>query len=244
MMQNAAVCSAMEQYIVHPAGTFRALHSLCMPWIPRPLGENLCYHVRCQCNNRAFRFVDDTDFERYTHLLFATRDKLKFLLHDFALMHTHVHLILTTPGPILLHQIMREINQRYAVDYHRRHSRRGHFWMNGYRASVIDTDAYALTCMRYLHRNAPRAGMVSDPGEWTWSAYSFYAFGHSAYRIDPHPSYLAISTDPLQCQQWYREFVLSLLPSDEAREKEIITHALRTYGANTSRQKRKSSSHK
>lgn len=159
-----------------------------MAWLPRPLGPNLCYHVRCQCNNRAFRFIERIDFEQYLELLFTTKQKLKFLLHNFVIMHTHVHLILTTPGPVLLDQIMREINQRYAFDYNRRCGRHGHLWMNGYRASVIDTDEYGLTCLRYMDRNALRAGLVNDPGEWPWSAYSFYAFGHSPYPIDSHPS--------------------------------------------------------
>lgn len=200
-----------------------------MAWIPRPLGPNLCYHVRVQCNNRAFRFQTTEDFERYLAIVFETKTKHAFLFHHFALMHTHVHLILTTPGPVLLDRIMHRINRHYSLDYHRRYQRSGHFWMNGYRCAVIDSDRYALTCMRYVDRNAPRAGIVAKPEEWPWCAYSFYGYGSPNIPLDPHPSYIGIAEEPGARQIWYREFVSALLPCDESREKETICSALRPY---------------
>lgn len=208
-----------------------------MGWIPRPLGPNLCYHVRVQCNNRAFRFEATSDFERYLDVLLTARKKLTFLLHDFTIMHTHVHLIITTPGPVLLDRTMQVINHHYAIDYHRRYHRMGHFWMHGYRCSVIDTDTYALTCMRYVGRNAPRAGFVKHPADWPWCGYSFYACGDTTYPLDPHPSYLGLADTPTKRQEIFRDFVETCLPSDEMRDKELIHHSLRRYGANTKRKK-------
>ncbi len=208
-----------------------------MGWIPRPLGPDLCYHVRVQCNNRAFRFEEISDFERYLEILLSVRKKFTFLLHDFTIMHTHVHLVLTTPGPILLDRIMQVINQHYALDYHRRHHRAGHFWMHGYRCSVIDTDAYALTCMRYVGRNALRAGIVRHPAYWPWCGYSFYAYGNMTHPLDPHPSYVGLAGTPAQRQVVFRDFVETYLPCDETREKALIQHSLRRYGANTQRRK-------
>ena len=201
-----------------------------MTWLTRPLGEGLCYHVRVQCNNRSFRFETSEDFERYIALLWEVRKKHNFLLHHFTLMHTHVHLIITTPGPILLDTIMHAINQRYAADYHRRHQRCGHFWMNAYRCSVIDTDLYAWTCMRCLDRNALRAGLVRDPADWPWCGYNFYAHNDSHYPLDPHTSYLALAETAETRANWYRDFVTRLLASDEQREKEWITCAMNLYG--------------
>ncbi|MBI4367256.1 MAG: transposase [Deltaproteobacteria bacterium] len=196
----------------------------------RPLGEGLCYHVRVQCNNRAFRFRDDVDFQRYLDTVAEAKIRTGCLLHHYALMHTHVHLILTTPGPVLLDQVMKRINQKYARDYHRRHGRIGHFWMNGYRCSVIDTDTYALACMRYLDRNGLRAGLVQHPREWPWSAYEYYAYGGVSGVIDPHPSYLGLAEEGSVRQYTYRNFVETLLPSDEMRERKSIIHAMRRYG--------------
>lgn len=206
-----------------------------MPWIRRPLGENLCYHVRVQCNNRSYRFEEHADFCRYLDIVSEAKRRFHFLLHHFTIMHTHVHLILTTPGPALLDKIMQFINRQYAVDYHRRHHRTGHFWMHGYRCSVIDTDLYALTCMRYLDRNATRAGLVQDPADWPWCAYNHYAFGRSSYPIDTNEAYLGAAQHPEQRKVWYREFVQCLLPSDESRDKDTICSALYQWTARTTR---------
>gem|GEM_PF-375928 len=201
-----------------------------MKRLKRPLGEGLCYHVRTQCNNQSFRFTAPEDFERYIALLTTVREKHPYLLHHFTIMHTHVHLIITTPGPVLLDTIMHAINQRYALDYHRRHQRVGHFWMNSYRCSVIDTDQYAWTCMRYLDRNAVRAGLVSDPKDWPWCSHNFYANGDTKYALDPHTSYLSLAETPEERQRWYRDFVWQLLPSDETRDKELITRGMKIHG--------------
>lgn len=202
-----------------------------MAWIPRPLGEGLCYHVRVQCNNRDFRFQSEADFTSYLSILFRLRKKFGFLLHHFAIMHTHVHLIISTPGPFLLNRIMQVLNHHTSISYHRRNKRTGHFWMHGYRCSVIDSDSYGLVCMRYLDRNAQRAGIVAAPEEWPWSGYEFYASGIQKYKLDPHPSYLGLAESAEIRQLLYQQFVRSLFPADEAREKEMIGKALRKYGA-------------
>lgn len=193
---------------------------------PRPLGEGLCYHVRMQCNNKAFRFQLEEDFHQYLNILDESRAKLKFLLHHYVIMHTHVHLILTTPGPALLDQVMRRINQSYAYNYHKRHMRYGHFWTNDYKCSVIDTDKYALACMRYLDRNPIRAGIVQNPQDWRWSAYQHYALGCSEIVVNSHPSYLGIAFQNEVRMGFYRDFVCTLLPGDEEKEQGLMRQRL------------------
>ncbi len=193
-----------------------------MTWIPRPLGQNLCYHVRMQCNNRAFHFTDDADFERYIDILDECRLRLGFYLHHYVIMNTHVHLMITTPGPSLLNHVMQQLNRRYALDHHRRHLRSGHFWLNGYRCSVIDTDSYALACMRYIARNPVRAGIVKIPTDWQWSSHRYYTHGDSKITLTPHPTYLGLARTALKRCELYQQFVNSLQPGDEAREIEMI----------------------
>lgn len=196
---------------------------------PRPLGVGLCYHVRVRCNNKAFRFQTDEDFERYVILLDECRHRLGFLLHHYVIMSTHVHLILSTPGPTLLDKAMRAINQKYAYDYHKRYKRHGHFWVNRYACSIVDTDAYALTCMRYLDRNPVRAEIVQSPKDWRWSSHSFYAFGNSQIHIDTHPSYVGLANDERTRKIFYRDFVAMLLPSDELRDQRLIRQSMLSH---------------
>lgn len=193
---------------------------------PRILGENLCYHVRVQCNYNAFFFGEDEDFSRYLDIIQEVKLKTGFLLHHYVLMNTHVHLILTTPGPTLLDSIMRLINHRYAIDYHKRYRRHGHFWIGSYGASIIETDNYALACMRYLDRNPLRAKMVTDPKLWQWSSHCYYALGEANPLITPHVSYLGLANDMVTRQKFYHGFIHSILPSDETRDRLIIRHSI------------------
>lgn len=193
---------------------------------PRILGEGLCYHVRVQCNYKAFFFDKEDDFSRYLGIAQEVKSKTGFLLHHYVVMNTHVHLIVTTPGPALLDTVMRLINHRYAMNYHKRYRRRGHFWIGSYGASVIDTDTYALACMRYLDRNPLRAKMVDDPKLWSWSSHRYYAFGDPNPLITSHPSYLGLANDAVTRQKFYHRFVHSLLPSDEARDRLLIRHGV------------------
>lgn len=200
-----------------------------MTWTPRPLGQNLCYHVRVQCNNRAFHFADDADFGRYLDILDDCRHRLQFHLHHYVIMNTHVHLMITTPGPFLLNHVMHQLNRRYALDHHKRHLRSGHFWLNGYRCSVVDTDAYALACMRYIDRNPMRAGIVKTPKDWPWSSHRYYTYGDSKIALTPHPTYLGLARIASKRCELYQQFVSNLLPGDEARERKMIRTGFRQH---------------
>lgn len=196
--------------------------SFTMGRYPRLLGEGLCYHVRTQCNNKAFLFQRDDDCLNYITILDDCRRQLGFLLNHYVIMSSHVHLIITTPGPTLLNTVMHAVNQKYAHNHHKRYQMHGHFWINNYRSSIIDSDNYALACLRYLDRNPVRAGLVQAPKEWQWSAHQYYAYGTSQIAIDPHPSYMSLASQRDVRMGFYRDFVNTLLPSDEARECDMI----------------------
>lgn len=198
-------------------------------WRPRPLGEGLCYHVRVQCNNSEFWFATDKDFLRYTDILQQAKKRLGVLINHFVIMHSHVHLILTTPGPALLDKVMHFINRTYAHDYHTRYSKHGHFWINAYRCSIIDTDEYALTCMRYLDRNPVRAGIVEKPTQWRWGSHAHYAHHRQMDWVTPHPSYLGLARFPQKRRELYQQFVHQIFPADEARQMQFMKKALKLY---------------
>ena len=90
--------------------------------------------------------------------------------------------------------------------------------MDRYKCIPVETDAYALGLLRYIHRNPIRAGMVREPEEWRWSGYRFYTGLEDNDLLTPHPSYLALSESEERRREKYRDFVRSLLPSDDKRD--------------------------
>ena len=117
---------------------------------------------------------------------------------------------------------MRSINQVFSIRYNRRKGRTGHVWLARYKSSIIDSDAYALCCMRYLDRNSFKAGIVSNPKEWKWSGYNYYAYGKDNKLISPIASYMGLSDTLEDRQLKYRRFVEEAMPSDDIRDYEWI----------------------
>ena len=63
---------------------------------------------------------------------------------------------------------------RYYVQYYNYcYQRTGTLWEGRYKATLIDSEAYLLTCMRYIELNPVRAGMVIDPSDYPWSSYHY-----------------------------------------------------------------------
>jgi hypothetical protein len=48
----------------------------------------------------------------------------------------------------------------HAVNFNKRHKRKGHLFQNRYKSIVIEEDSYFLELVRYIHLNPVRAGIV------------------------------------------------------------------------------------
>ena len=190
----------------------------------RPLriqSEDLHYHVIVRCNNRAFRFNATEDFQIYLGLLKTVKEKHRFTLFNYELMHSHVHLFLRPSEKVPLQKTMNLINGRYAVSYNKRYGRKGHFWMDRYKSIPVESDKHALDLMRYINRNAIRAGIVCKPGDWRWSGYRFYALGEANNLLEAHPTYLGLHDDQKIRQQMFYDYVHQILPHENERRRDL-----------------------
>jgi len=88
-------------------------------------------------------------------------------------MANHVHLAAQV-GDAPLGQLMQAVSSVYARRKQRTVQTTGHFFERRYRATLVDTDAYWLALVRYIHRNPVEAGIVSDPADYPWSSHRCY----------------------------------------------------------------------
>ena len=111
---------------------------------------------------------------------------------------------------------------RYYVQYFNYHYQRtGTLWEGRYKATLIDSEAYLLTCMRYIELNPVRAGMVSHPSEYPWSSYRCNALGQPNDLLTPYSEYLQLGTSAEARQAAYRQLFKQHIPEgsvDEIRE--------------------------
>jgi putative transposase len=133
-------------------------------------------------------------------------------------MNSHVHLFLQPSAVFSLSRTMHAINKGYALHHNKEKKRTGHFWVDRYKNIPVQDDEHALALMRYINRNAVRAGMVEKPGDWKFSGYRFYAFGESNDLLEYHPSFLALSNSHEARRREYRDLVNQSWPGDQKRQ--------------------------
>jgi putative transposase len=118
-------------------------------------------------------------------------------------MTNHVHLLLTPETPYGLTLTMQDTGRTFVRYINSAYKRTGSLWEGRFKASLIDSEAYLLTCMRYIELNPVRAGMVQHPGEYRWSSFAVNAQGKPDTMLTRHPLYLALGKNRQQ-----RELVL------------------------------------
>jgi len=169
--------------------------------------ENAFYHITSRGNLRDKIFYDAADRERFLKILSRTKERYGFLLHAYALMDNHYHLLMETPKANLS-QIMQNINTSYTVYVNRKYQRSGHLLQGRFKGIIVDKDRYLIVLSRYIHLNPVRVKLVKRPMDYPWTSYRAF--------IDPKAENSLVDTgDTLsyfsrfrkRAVRAYREFV-------------------------------------
>jgi putative transposase len=184
-----------------------------MPRQPRFLLPGYPQHVIQRGNNRQPIFLRNRDFRYFLELLQAACNEQECDLHSYVLMTNHVHFLMTPRRSLAIGFLMQSIGRRYVQYFNKRNGRTGGLWEGRYKASLVDSDRYLLTCYRYIEMNPVRAGLVQEPVRYPWSSYGANAHGEPDPLITPHPLYLALGTNAHARQDAYRKLFRET-PSD------------------------------
>ena len=143
-----------------------------MPRSPRKLSESSYYHIVVRGTGKQIIFEDDEDNERFLSTLQRYRRELGYQLVAYCLMENHAHLLICDPEK-RLPLIMKKVEVSYASYFNRKYERTGHLFQDRYRSEAIETDAYLLCVIRYIHNNPQKAG-IARAAEYRWSSYNAY----------------------------------------------------------------------
>ncbi len=176
-----------------------------MPRKPRFQLPGVPQHVIQRGNNREPCFYTEADYHRYLDDLNTALQSNQCKLHAYVLMTNHVHLLITPQTEYGISHTMQDTGRKYVQYINRTYRRSGTLWEGRYKASLVDSDAYLLTCMRYIEMNPVRAGMVVHPGEYQWSSYTANATGEACLLVSPHTLYLQLGDDVTERLLAYRE---------------------------------------
>jgi REP element-mobilizing transposase RayT len=139
--------------------------------LPRIQVPHIPYHVFARGNNKQAIFHSDEDRLVFLQILDKAHKKFKFDLFTYALMDNHYHLLLQMSEEKSLSSLMHWVQLGYARYHNNTYKRVGHVFQARYHAIVVEKEAYFLIVDRYIHLNAPRAGMVQKPEDYKWSSY-------------------------------------------------------------------------
>ena len=186
-----------------------------MARLPRYFVKGQAQHIIQRGNNRELIFVHDDDYKFYLECLQSAIKKNKLSVHAYVLMTNHVHILASPETETSIAKTLQSVGRRYVQYFNYTYKRTGTLWEGRYKATVIDSDQYLLTCMRYIELNPVRAGMVEQPSAYPWSSYAANAEGISNKLITSHEVYKQLGANELERQSAYRQlFRLAIGKSD------------------------------
>lgn len=198
-----------------------------MPRKPRFNLIGIPQHVIQRGNNREPCFLAEEDYRRYLDDLGKAAERFGCHIHAYILMTNHVHLLMTPMRDYAISQMMQALGRRYVRYINHAYERTGTLWEGRYKSSLVDSDRYLLTCMRYIELNPVRAGMVSHPGGYKWSSYSANGQGKPDSLVSPHPLYLELGKTEDTRLFAYRELFRNQMANEELHDiRESLNHEL------------------
>ena len=144
-----------------------------MPRLPRVQFPGAYYHVYNRGVEQRPIFLDDMDRKMFLKLLSEETQQSYLKLFAYCLMENHYHLFLQITKPNL-NLILQALQGRYAQYLNARYDRVGALFQGRYKSRWVNEDQYALTLLRYIHRNPLDANLVKNLEDYRWSSYLSY----------------------------------------------------------------------
>lgn len=184
-------------------------------------------HIIQRGNNREPCFYNSSDYSQYLAFLTFSSQKFHCRVHAYVLMTNHVHLLVTPMGEYTVSEMMQSLGSQYVRYINKKYNRTGILWEGRFKSSLVDSDAYLFTCMRYIEMNPVRANMVGHPAEYIWSSYAVNAQGTASDLIEKHPLYLNLSRKPELRLKAYRDLFTGLFDEDVLHDiRQSLNHEI------------------
>jgi putative transposase len=139
-----------------------------MPRTARASVGGVWYHALNRGNRREAVFHKPGDYDAFVKALVDACARLPVDLLGYCLMPNHFHLVLRPHEDGDLERWMQWLLTAHGRRYHRHHGTTGHMWQRRFKAFPVQDDEHLVTVLRYVERNALRAGLVSRAEECRW----------------------------------------------------------------------------
>lgn len=143
-----------------------------MPRRLRLATGGVVYHVLNRRVGGLPLFQKAADYAAFEGVLEEGYDRTGIRIVAYCLMPTHWHMVLWPRTDGELSEVLHWITLTHTQRWHAHHetSGTGPVYQGRFKAFPVQTDVHFLTVVRYVERNALRAGLVDRAEEWRWSS--------------------------------------------------------------------------
>lgn len=203
-----------------------------MARLPRFFVQGETLHVIQRGNNRIPIFSANHDYLFFLDCLQQASTEHGLVIHAYVLMRNHVHVLASPHHEASLPKTFQSVGRRYVQHFNHVYKRTGTLWEGRYRATLIDSERYLLTCMRYIELNPVRAGMVAHPADYPWSSYGPNAAGAWNALITPHEVYLRLGQSIEERNNAYKQLFQAQLSDTDVEAIRDATQKAWVLGSN------------
>ena len=198
-----------------------------MARLPRYILPGQPQHIIQRGNNRQAIFGADADRRFFRDAVVEAAKKQGLAIHAYVWMTNHIHLLATPEFSDSIGKVLQSVGRRYVQYFNKTYGRSGTLWEGRYRATVVDSERYLLTVMRYIELNPVRAGMVQRPEDYAWSSYRHNAQGEGGLNgewLEAHDQYLRLGATDEQRQVAYGDLFRGAIAAHELTAIRDCTH--------------------
>lgn len=143
-----------------------------MPRVARNAPKGLIYHALNRAVARLPLFEKVADYEAFERVVGEAHAKFPLEVLAYCVMPNHWHFVLRPLKEGQLTAFLRWVAHTHTMRWHAHHhtSGTGHLYQGRFKAFPVEDDDHFYTVVRYVERNALRAGLVAQAQEWRWSS--------------------------------------------------------------------------
>ena len=138
----------------------------------RVLMDDATYHVTSRTNDKINVFGNRIGWKIMLVMLVDAKEKYGFKLHNFCIMPTHIHLLITPASGTNLSRIIQWLKTQMAKRWNFIHGSVDHMWGERFFSRIIKNQDEFETVMDYIDQNPVKAGFVTVSGNGDPSLYT------------------------------------------------------------------------
>lgn len=148
-----------------------------------PIDLGSIYHIYNRGVNKGLIFFNEKNYQYFIYkMAYHFQEKASVLA--YCLMPNHFHLIIKVIDSNFIQKGLQPFMIAYSRAINNEQNRIGPLFQGHYQSNLIDDDSYLLECIKYIHLNPVKAGIVERPQDWQFSSYKQYLSNNKLTMID------------------------------------------------------------